>query len=65
MRTWLKNTALTLLIGGVALGIWRMTGQGHDLSNFITALWNVTYTCWDAIAKVFVTAFDTVFGSGK
>lgn len=65
MRNWFKNTALTLLIGGVALGIWRMTGDGHDLSNFVTAVWNVVYTIWDAIANVFVHAFDVVFGGKK
>jgi hypothetical protein len=62
MRAWLKNIGISVLVFGLALGVWKLSGQGHDLSNFLTTAWTAFYTVGDAISNVFVKAWTTVFG---
>jgi len=65
MRAWFKNTAVTLLVIGVGFAIYKLTGEGRDLTGFLTAIFNVFYTIVDAISNVLVTAWHTVFHTKK
>lgn len=58
----IKKTLVVLAVCGLALALWRIYGSGGNIGDFFNTIWSVFYTVIDAVANVFVTAWDTVFG---
>lgn len=58
----IRNAITFVLLAALGLAVWRIIGTGGDVVSFFNMVWGVIFTVIDAIAQVFVTIFDTIFG---
>ena len=61
MRGVLKSFAITVLILGVGLALWKTTGG--DVGGFFDTVGNILYTIIDSVANFFINLFSMFFGS--
>ncbi len=55
MRGFLRTIVMVLLIGGIALGLWKLSGG--DIGGFVDTIGNVFYTIFESLGNFFANFF--------
>ena len=61
MRGFVRNLVITVLVLGIALGLWRLIGG--DVGGFFNTVGTVIYTVIEAVGNFFFHLFQMFTGS--
>lgn len=59
MGSWITRLISTVLIAGVALAFWQMSGGTQE--NFFNTVWGAFYTVVSWVAEAFTSLWNAVF----
>ena len=59
MGSWITRIISTVLVAGIALSLWQMSGGTQE--DFFSTVWGAFYMVVNWVAQAFTTLFETVF----